>query len=117
MTDPKKAYTSVSVDCFRIGDWASFHDSFAEQLGFPKFYGRNMDAWIDCLSSIDCKEDGMTTVHAPPDGFLVLRLRGARDLNKRCPEIYDALIECSAFVNYRRQEVGDDPVLLLSFHD
>ena len=90
---------------------------FTEVLGFPRFYGRNMDAWIDCLTSADCKEDGMTTVHAPPNGFFVMNLRGGRDLKKRCPEIYDALIECSAFVNYRRMEVGGDPVLLLSFYE
>ncbi len=117
MVTPNKVYNSVLVDCSHIHDWESFHDIFVEQLGFPHFYGRNMNAWIDCLTSIDCKEDGMTALHAPPDGFFVLDLRGTRDLKKGCPEIYDAVIECSAFVNYRRTEMGDDPVLLLSFHD
>jgi len=30
------------------------------------------------------------------------RIRG-QDLKNRCLEIYDALVECSAFVNYRRR--------------
>jgi len=33
-----------------ITDWASFHDVFMHTLGFPDFYGRNMDAWIDCMT-------------------------------------------------------------------
>ena len=31
-------------------DWESFHTVSAEVFGFPEFYGRNMNAWIDCLS-------------------------------------------------------------------
>ena len=37
----------VSVDCARIHDWNSFHDEFATVFGFPDFYGRNMNAWIE----------------------------------------------------------------------
>jgi len=33
----------------------------------------------------------------------------------RCPEIYAALVECSAFGNHRRIENGQEPVLCLSF--
>ncbi|WP_206361205.1 barstar family protein, partial [Pseudomonas viridiflava] len=37
-------------DANLISDWQTFHNVFAEQFGFPVFYGRNMDAWVDCLS-------------------------------------------------------------------
>lgn len=110
-------HTSVTVDTSRITDWDSFHTVFAEAFGFPDFYGRNMDAWIDCLTCIDEPDDAMTTVHAPPGGVLVLDLPHARDLAVRCPEIYSALIECSAFVNYRRIEMSQEPVLCLSFFE
>jgi len=43
----------VTVPVEKITDWPSFHDVFHETLGFPKFYGRNMNAWIDCMTSID----------------------------------------------------------------
>jgi hypothetical protein len=112
-----KPYISVEIDGAKILDWPSFHQHFKDKLGFPSFYGRTMDGWIDCLTSIDDEEDGLSTVHAPRHGFLVLSVRAAKDLKKRCPDIYDALVECSAFVNFRRMEVGEDPVLLLSFHD
>ncbi len=47
----------------QITDWDTFHDAFAATLGFPGFYGRNMDAWIDCVTSVD-RDDGMTAVRS-----------------------------------------------------
>jgi hypothetical protein len=40
-----------------------------------------------------------------------LRIDNVSDFKRRCPELYDALIECAAFVNYRRMDQGDAPVL------
>ncbi len=108
-------YTVVEIDTTKIDGWDSFHDVFVEALGFPSFYGRNMDAWIDCMTSIDAPEDRMTRVHAPKGGVAVLSLSDATGFAARCPEIYGAIIECSAFVNYRRMETGEPPVLALSF--
>lgn len=107
--------TVVNVDTRRICDWDTFHDVFAEAFGFPGFYGRNMNAWIDCLTSLDEPADGMTTVHAPPGGVVTLDLEHVEDFARRCPEQYAAVVECAAFVNWRRIEVGDPPVLALSF--
>ncbi len=105
----------VKIDTGRITDWESFHRVCAEAQGFPDFYGRKMDAWIDCMTSLDEPADGMTSVHAPKGGVLVLSLSDATDFADRCPDIFDALVECSAFVNYRRMDVGEPPVLALSF--
>jgi hypothetical protein len=105
----------VRIDTRRITDWDSFHSVFAELLGFPDFYGRNMNAWIDCLTSIDEPGDRMTSVHAPPNGVLVLQLEHVDDFATRCPEHYSAIIECAGFVNWRRIEVGEEPVLALSY--
>jgi Barstar (barnase inhibitor) len=43
----------VDIPTDRIIDWNSFHDVFSELLGFPEFHGRNMNAWIDCLTDVD----------------------------------------------------------------
>jgi RNAse (barnase) inhibitor barstar len=107
--------TLVKVDTCRIRDWNTFHDVFAEVLGFPDFYGRNMDAWIDCMTYVDDPTAGMSTVHATTGTVLVLQLEDVRDFAARCPELYAAIIECSAFVNWRRIEIGQDAVLALSF--
>jgi hypothetical protein len=107
--------TLVTLDTRRIVDWATFHSAFAEVFGFPDFYGRNMNAWIDCMTSLGEPSDGMTSVHAPPGGVLVLQMERVADFARRCPEQYDAIIECTAFVNWRRIKVGEPAVLALSF--
>lgn len=106
----------VRLDTRRIVDWQTFHSVFAEVFGFPDFYGRNMNAWIDCMTSLDEPADGLTSVHAPPGGIVVLQLEHVDEFARRCREQYEAVIECAAFVNWRRIDVGERAVLALSFH-
>lgn len=104
----------VHIPTRQIRDWDSFHTVFADVLGFPKFYGRNMNAWIDCLTYAD-EDDGMRSVTVAPGQVLTLQLDEVEAFAARCPEQYAAIIEGSAFVNWRRIEVGDPPVLALAF--
>ena len=106
---------TVSLDCEDIRDWETFHEVFAQVFGFPGCYGRNMDAWIDCVTSLDAPADGMSNVYCAPGTALTLALDNVRDFANRCTEQYKALIECSAFVNWRRLAVGNPSVLDLSF--
>lgn len=105
----------VEIDCSQISDRDSFHDLFSEKFGFPDFYGRNMDAWIDCMSSLSDPEDGMTKIHCTNGSVVTLYLRNMSVLKDNCPDIYAAILECSAFVNFRLIEVGEPPVLALAF--
>lgn len=107
----------VSIDCSSIRDWASFHEEFARVRGFPDFYGRNMNAWIDCMTSLDAPADGMSSVHCKPGSVVTLELANVKAFARRCPEQYAALIECSAFVNWRRLELDNSSVLALGFHE
>jgi len=109
-------FTLARIDCNRIADWDSFHDVFSDAFGFPGFYGRNMNAWIDCMTYLDEPDAEMTAIHAPETGCLVLQLDNVKPLAARDRDIYDAIIECTAFVNWRRMEKGDRPVLMLSFY-
>lgn len=106
---------TVRIDGASIRDWDTFHDAFQKAFGFPSFYGRNMNAWIDCMSDLDAPEAAMTTVHAPPGVVVALLIDAADDLKRRCPELYAAIVECAAFVNWRRMEQGEPPVIALSF--
>ena len=108
--------TLVRLDTRRIHDWDTFHKTFAEIFGFPDFYGRNMNAWIDCMTSLDDPGACMTKLHAPPGGVVVLELDHVDDFARRCPEQYAAIIESAAFVNWRKIERGEPAVLALSFH-
>lgn len=105
--------TLVSIPANRITDWPSFHEVFAETLGFPPFYGENMDAWIDCMTYADEPEAGMLARAVAPGELLTLQIDDGSDFAARCPEQFKALVECTAFVNYRRVEVGRMPVLSL----
>lgn len=93
----------------KIGDWLSFHEVFKTTLGFPDFYRRNMNAWIDCMTSVDRVDDGMSAVTVSPGELLILQIDD--ELRIRCPEQYIAIIECTGFVNRRRMEAGESPVL------
>ena len=101
----------ITVPVEDITDWQSFHAIFQRLFGFPDFYGRNMDAWVDCMTSLDAPEDGLTSIAVSKGELLTMRVDKPFELRERCPEQYDALIECSASVNFRRVEVGDLPVL------
>jgi hypothetical protein len=98
-----------------IRDWDSFHAEFHRVFGFPDSYGRNLDAWIDCMTSLDAEEDGMTTIHVAPGSVLGLEIVDAAYLKAEHPEQWDAILECAAFVNWRRIEGGESPVLALAF--
>ena len=105
----------VRIPTARITDWDSFHRVFAEIMGFPDFYGRNMSAWIDCMTSLDSPGDGMTKIHCAPPDVVVLHLKDAKTFREKHRELYDAVVEGSAFVNHRRIEAGEPAVLALSF--
>ncbi|MEG3788976.1 barstar family protein [Lysobacter sp. CCNWLW3] len=106
----------IRIDSNSIVDAESFHSVFAAAFGFPSFYGRNMNAWIDCLSDLDDPDSGMTIVHVGPGQVLPLVIEHAQAFKVRCPALFSALVEGAAFVNWRRMEMGRTPVLALALH-
>ena len=96
-----------------ITDWDSFHAVNAAAFGFPNFYGRNMDAWIDCLTYMDDGGDGMSRFILADGEMLTIEVRDADDFSKRMPEQALALMDCTAFVNARYVADGNSPKLLL----
>ena len=83
----------IRIDANKIVDAESFHSEFASAFGFPAFYGRNMDAWIDCLSCLDDPAAAMSAVHVSPGLALALVVDNAEHLKVRCPELFRALVE------------------------
>lgn len=41
------------IDASDINNWEKFHDYFYKEFNFPGYYGRNMNAWIDCMSDLN----------------------------------------------------------------
>jgi RNAse (barnase) inhibitor barstar len=103
----------VRLDTTKITDWASFHQVCKEAFGFPDFYGKNMNAWIDCMSSLD--EEGMTKFLLGADENLNIEIIETEIFNSRLPEIFKELIECTAFVNQRYIERNGKSKIALIF--
>ncbi len=89
---------------------------FAKEFGFPGFYGRNMNAWIDCMSYLDDSSAKVTTLRLAAGQVVALELEFVDEFAKACPELFAAVVDCSAFVNWRRIELGHPPLLALSFN-
>jgi len=104
------------LDTRRISDWDTFHDVFTEVFGFPDFYGRNMDAWIDCMTCLDDATAELSEIQVLPGEVVVLELEHVNDFVGRCPELFEEIVDCASFVNWRRIERGIPAVLALSFY-
>ena len=102
----------VRIDARQIRDWDSFHDVFDAAFGFPGFYGRNLNAWIDCMGYLDDPGAQMTKVHGSASDPVVLRVD---NIDSTPSDIYEALVECAAIVNWRNTESGDPAILVLAF--
>jgi RNAse (barnase) inhibitor barstar len=103
----------VRLESKRITDWDSFHSVFAETFGFPDFYGRNQNAWIDCMSYLDDADAGMTRFTVLPGELFHLEVSDTEDFQRRLPEIFQAFVDCASFVNRRRVDIGEPPILSL----
>jgi len=107
----------VKIECQNIKGWSSFHDEFTRVFGFLDGYGRNMDAWIDCMSSLSDPDAGMTQIHCEKGKVVTIELANITEFKLRCPRIYQLIIKCTAFVNWRLIEQNEPPVLAFSFHE
>jgi hypothetical protein len=57
----------------------------------------------------------MSTFTVKKGQMLVLRLTNVDELKSKAPDIYYALMECSAHINCNRMGSGELPLLALSF--
>ncbi len=109
--------TVVEVDGKRLTSRQGFHEEFARVFGFPEFYGANMDAWIDCMGYLDDPKAGMTNVVVAKGKVATIWVKNYEFFKQNASGTWHDLIECTAFVNFRAVEQGDDPLLALAFHD
>lgn len=96
----------VTIDLSKAACWNDFHRIFARQFPFPDYYGRNMDAWIDCIRD-NCS-------HADP---LMLEIMGMTALKKYCPDVIAGINSCAEFINTCESDRGKEPVLWLIWRD
>jgi hypothetical protein len=94
---------------------AAFHDTFSRAFGFFEGYGRNMDAWIDCMGSLRDPDEYMTKLHVGATETLTILIHDYEALRDGAPRQWADLIECAAFVNRREIDCGEGPILALAF--
>ncbi len=96
----------VKVDFSKIKNWETFHEEFSEIMGFPDFYGKNNNAWIDCMSYIDDKEAGMSKIIVEPGESLDIVVLGTEKAIESAAEVFLGFMEIVSDVNQRFIESG-----------
>ena len=102
----------VTLETASIKDWDSFHTESTKAFGFPAFYGRNLNAWIDCLTYLT-EGDGMSCFTLGPAEVLSIVLADYERFAATQPAICRALRESVAAVNQRYVAAGDIARLVL----
>jgi RNAse (barnase) inhibitor barstar len=102
------------IDGNEIRDMASFHDVFGRTLKFFDGYGRNMDAWIDCMTDLH-GPNALSSLNLPDGEQIQLVFRGTREFSQRSPDIIRELIECTAAVNRHYQKQNNEVRVALVF--
>jgi RNAse (barnase) inhibitor barstar len=101
---------TACLNAENIIDWNSFHTESQKAFGFPDFYGRNMDAWVDCLSYLR-DDDAMSSFRLKPDEMLHIELLNAEQLRQKAPDILEEIEFCVAAINERYEDYGEKPAL------
>jgi RNAse (barnase) inhibitor barstar len=101
---------TVKIPTKQVADWDSFHATLTEAFAFPDFYGRNGNAFIDCLIYDD---DQMSIEPPAPGGILAIELEDSVDFFARCTEQFEALVAWIAAVNDQRKESGRSLVAII----
>ena len=104
---------AVQLDGALIADWNDFHTACADAFGFPDFYGRTMDAWIDCLSYLR-DDENMTCFRLKPDETLQITVIHADTLRKNAPDLLEEVTFCVEGINDRYADYGEKPALVLT---
>jgi RNAse (barnase) inhibitor barstar len=106
----------IRLDASKFLSWKTFHSYFQRKFGFPDFYGKNINAWIDCMGDLDKPEYGMVkNISIRKGQCVVFKINNIDDLKSQAHDIYMVIIECSASINSERMRNGELPLIFLSF--
>ena len=70
---------TVRIHTKNISDKATFHQEFEKAMSFPHWYGMNMDAWIDCMSSLGDPKAGLAKVQLEKNENLIIEVLNLDD--------------------------------------
>lgn len=97
-----------------FNDETRFHNEFAELMGFPKFYGHNWDAWIDCMSCIETPQEQMSKITVTESECLEIEIVITDGSNYFKTETWGVFCSCVAVVNGRFACHGSNTRLIIT---
>jgi hypothetical protein len=105
----------IHIDARRLTDATALHAAVSEAFGFPHSYGNNLDAMVDCLTHLDDPKAGMSRVHVLPGQVILLAVEHTAGASKAVIAHVRGLVDAVAFVNWRRFERKQSPVLAVAY--
>ncbi|MNJ97373.1 Barstar (barnase inhibitor) [compost metagenome] len=104
-------FKKLSVDFRQVNTLDEMHDVLAKVFDFPVFYGKNINALIDCWSSLRFPEDEMSGITVGKDELVLLEVKGMHHLDQI---MMNHLIIAVEDVNKRSMEkIEQQPLILL----
>lgn len=104
----------IRIDARRLTDTASLHGALSEAFGFAESYGKNLDALVDCLTGLDNPKTALSRIQVFPGQTILLALDHYDSKDKSAAQV-KTLTDVVAFVNWRRLEKGQPPVLAMAY--
>lgn len=98
------------IDFSKIKTIDDFHSEMKELFGFPDGYGKNFNAFIDCLTSLRIPEDGMTNIHIQEDECILLEIMNLNSVSDYI--CHDFLLSIQS-INERCKLFNESPLVLL----
>lgn len=105
-------FKKLELDFSMINTADDLHEKMSELFGFPDFCGKNINALIDCLTSLRLPDDGMTTIHVSHDEAILLKINNMR-LDEKDIAASGLLLNAIQFVNYRCMLAEEQPLIYL----
>lgn len=100
----------IKLDFNKIVSIEDLHKELKEKMGFPDFYGGNVNALIDCLSSMRYPEDGMCKTTLRNEEVLLIE---AARLSQSNVVILNNLLIAIEHVNNRELDKGRGPSIYM----
>ena len=99
--------TRISLNGATMVDWPSFHDEFSRAFRFSDGYGRNRDAWIDCMTDLH-GPNAHSGLRLPAGEPIEIVLNGSATMAKSYPEIFAELLRLVRYANNLNAEALKD---------
>lgn len=106
----------IRIDARRLKNSAALHTTLSETFGFTAEYGKNLDALVDCLTSLDDPDAGMSQIQMFPGQMALLVLDHCAEIAGKPQEAQvRSLVDVVSFVNWRRLEEQEPPILAIAY--